>query len=79
MKTYKSESNVKPNELDINVDTVYRNYNIVETTRKDEEGNTTTFYEYDVDEYPIQEYVQTNVVTNKALIDDIIAVMLGGK
>lgn len=79
MKTYKSESNVKPNELDINVDTVYRNYNIVETTRKDEEGNTTTFYEYDVDEYPIQEYVQTNVVTNKALIDDIIAAMLGGK
>lgn len=79
MKTYKSESNVKPNELDINVDTVYRNYNIVETTRKDEEGNTTTFYEYDVDEYPIQEYVQTNVVTNKTLIDDIIAAMLGGK
>lgn len=79
MKTYKSESNVKPNELDINVDTVYRNYNIVETTRKDEEGNATTFYEYDVDEYPIQEYVQTNVVTNKTLIDDIIAAMLGGK
>ena len=79
MKTYKSESNVKPNELDINVDTVYRNYNIVETAKKDEEGNTTTFYEYDVDEYPIQEYVQTNVVTNKTLIDDIIAAMLGGK
>lgn len=79
MKTYKSESNVKPIELDVNVDTVYRNYNIVETTREDEEGNTTIFYEYDVDEYPIQEYVQANVVTNKALIDDIIAAMLGGK
>lgn len=78
MKTYKSESNVKPNELDINVDTVYHNYNIVETTRKDEEGNETIFYEYDVDEYTTQEYIQNNVASNKQLINDIIIAMLGG-
>lgn len=79
MKTYKSESNVKPNELDINVDTVYRNYNITETTREDEEGNSTTFYEYDVDEYTYEEYIQTSVASNEALIKDIIVAMLGGK
>ncbi len=78
MKTYKSESNIKPNELDINVDTVYHNYNIVETTRKDEEGNETIFYEYDVDEYTTQEYIQNNVASNKQLINDIIIAMLGG-
>ena len=34
MRTYKSQSNIKPNELDINVDTVYRNYNVVEKTNE---------------------------------------------
>ena len=34
MKTYKSQSNIKPNELDINVDTVYHNYNMVEKTNE---------------------------------------------
>lgn len=77
MKTYKSESNVKPSSLDINVDTVYHNYNIVETTRKDEEGNETIFYEYDVDEYTLQEYTTTQVARNSQSIDDIVISMLG--
>ena len=45
MRTYKSQSNIKPNELDINVDTVYHNYNVLEKTN--ENG---IYYEYDVDE-----------------------------
>lgn len=77
MKTYKSESNVKPNELDINVDTVYHNYNIVETSKEDEEGNATTFYEYDVDEYTCQEYITTQLERNTQSIDDIVISMLG--
>lgn len=77
MKTYKSESNIKPNELDTNVDTVYRNYNIIEKTREREEGISETYFEYDVDEYTIQEYIQDGVATNKQLIDDVIVALLG--
>lgn len=76
MKTYKSESNVKPSSLDINVDTVYINYNIVEKTKEDEQG-TTTYYEYDVDEYTLQEYTTTQVARNSQSIDDIVISMLG--
>lgn len=76
MKTYKSESNVKPSSLDINVDTVYHNYNIVEKTKEDEQG-TTTYYEYDVDEYTLQEYTTTQVARNSQSIDDIVISMLG--
>ncbi len=76
MKTYKSESNIKPNELDINVDTVYRNYNVVEKTKETEE-ETTTYYEYDVDEYTVQEYITTQLERNTQSIDDIVISMLG--
>lgn len=77
MRTYKSESNIKPNELDINVDTVYHNYNVVEKTREREEGISETYFEYDVDEYTVQEYIQDGVATNKQLIDDVIVALLG--
>lgn len=72
MKTYKSQSNIKPNELDINVDTVYRNYNVVEKTN--ENG---IYYEYDVDEYTTQEYIVKELEQNTKSIDDIVISMLG--
>ena len=72
MKTYKSQSNIKPNELDINVDTVYRNYNVVEKTN--ENG---VYYEYDVDEYTTQEYIVKELEQNTKSIDDIVISMLG--
>ncbi len=72
MRTYKSQSNIKPNELDINVDTVYRNYNVVEKTN--ENG---IYYEYDVDEYTTQEYIVKELEQNTKSIDDIVISMLG--
>ena len=72
MKTYKSQSNIKPNDLDINVDTVYRNYNVVEKTN--ENG---VYYEYDVDEYTTQEYIVKELEQNTKSIDDIVVSMLG--
>ena len=77
MRTYKSESNIKPIELNINIDTVYHNYNVVEKTREREEDISETYFEYDVDEYTIQEYIQDGVATNKQLIDDVIVALLG--
>lgn len=77
MKTYKSESNVKPNSLDINIDTVYHNYNIVEKKREDEQGEY-IYYEYDVDEYTYQEYILSQLIENSQSIDDIVTTLLGG-
>lgn len=78
MRTYKSESNVKPVEVDINLDTVYVNTNITEVTREGEEGEYMV-YEYDVTEYPIQEYAQVSIAANSLLIEDLVATMLGGE
>ena len=72
MKTYKSQSDIKPNDLDINVDTVYHNYNMVEKTN--ENG---IYYEYDVDEYTTQEYIVKELEQNTKSIDDIVISMLG--
>ena len=77
MKTYKSESNVKPNSLDINIDTVYHNYNIVEKKREDEQSEG-IHYEYDVDEYTYQEYILSQLIENSQSIDDIVTTLLGG-
>ena len=72
MRTYKSQSNIKPNELDINVDTVYYNYNVLEKTN--ENG---IYFEYDVDEYTTQEYIVKELEQNTKSIDDIVISMLG--
>ena len=77
MKTYKSESNVKPNSFDINIDTVYHNYNIVEKKREDEQSEG-IYYEYDVDEYTYQEYILSQLIENSQSIDDIVTTLLGG-
>lgn len=77
MKTYKSGSNVKPNSLDINIDTVYHNYNIVEKKREDEQSKG-IYYEYDVDEYTYQEYILSQLIENSQSIDDIVTTLLGG-
>lgn len=78
MVTYKSESNVKPDEWVIDVDTVYHNYNITESEKADEMSEeTTTIYSYDVDEYTNQEYIQNQLAQNTQSIDDIVLSMLG--
>lgn len=78
MVTYKSESNVKPKEWVIDVDTVYHNYNITESTRTEEGSEEeTTMYSYDVDEYASKEYIQLQLAQNTQSIDDIVLSMLG--
>lgn len=78
MVTYKSESNVKPQEWVIGVDTVYHNYNIVELTRtKEETEEETTIYTYDVEQYTLQEYTTKQLAQNTQSIDDIVVSMLG--
>lgn len=72
MKSYKSQSNIKPNELDINIDTVYHSFNVVEKTN--ENG---IYYEYSVDEYTTQEYIVKELEQNTKSIDDIVISMLG--
>ena len=78
MVTYKSESNVKPHEWVIDVDTVYHNYNIVES-KLTKEGieEETTIYTYDVDQYALQEYTTKQLAQNTQSIDDIVVSMLG--
>ena len=78
MITYKSESNVKPTEWVIDIDTVYHNYNIVEETRTQESTEEeTTIYTYDVDQYTLQEYTTNQLAQNTQSIDDIVMTMLG--
>lgn len=78
MVTYKSESNVKPEEWVIDVDTVYHNYNITKSTRTEEGSEEeTTMYSYDVDEYASKEYIQLQLAQNTQSIDDIVLSMLG--
>lgn len=78
MVTYKSESNVKPQEWVIDVDSVYHNYNIVELTRtKEETEEETTIYTYDVEQYTLQEYTTKQLAQNTQSIDDIVVSMLG--
>ena len=76
MKTYKSESNIRPDELQIEKSFVYVNYNVVEEEVKDpatEELDTK--YIYDVDEYTKDEYILMVEKQNSDTIDDILCVI----
>ena len=70
MKTYKSESNVKPNEWQIEKTCAYHNYNIKEV-EKEQQEETTTMYEYDVDEYTLNEYIELKLSDNSTSIKDL--------
>ena len=79
MITYKSESNIMPKEWDIQLTTVYHNYNIVEKVNEAIEGReeTEVYYVYDVDEYTLQEYQVKAIKDNSDTIDDILCMVLG--
>lgn len=76
MKTYKSESNIRPDELQIEKSFVYMNYNVVEEEVKDlATEELSTKYIYDVDEYTKDEYILMVEKQNSDTIDDILCVI----
>lgn len=79
MITYKSQSSIQPVEWDVELTTVYHNYNIVEKVREAIEGREEPeiYYEYDVDEYTTQEYQLKAIKENSNTIDDILCKILG--
>lgn len=76
MKTYKSESNIRPDELQIEKSFVYVNYNVVEEEVNDPTTEElSTKYIYDVDEYTKDEYILMVEKQNSDTIDDILCVI----
>ena len=76
MKTYVSESNLRPSEGQLEQSTVYHNTNVVECERQAEEA-VEKYFKYDVAEYTYDEY---NLLLNKSnsdAIDEIVISMLG--
>ena len=76
MRTYVSESNLKPSEWQLEQSTVYHNTNIVECERQTEEA-VEKYFKYDVEELSYDEY---NLLLNKSnsdAIDEIVISMLG--
>ena len=71
MKTYKSESNIRPDELQIEKSFVYVNYNVEKVEVKDPVSEEVSIkYVYDVDEYILMVSKQ-----NSDTIDDILCVL----
>lgn len=56
-----------PKELDINVDTVYKRYNI--TSSQNEDGQTE--YTYEEDQYTIPEYLKEIVPQNEECLGEL--------
>lgn len=76
MKTYKSESNIRPDELQIEKSFVYVNYNVEEVEVKDPVSEEVSIkYVYDVDEYTKDEYILMVSKQNSDTIDDILCVL----
>lgn len=76
MKTYKSESNIRPDELQIEKSFVYVNYNVEEVEVKDPVSEEASIkYVYDVDEYTKDEYILMVSKQNSDTIDDILCVL----
>ena len=76
MKTYKSESNIRPDELQIEKSFVYVNYNVEEVEVKDPVSEEVSIkYVYDVDEYAKDEYILMVSKQNSDTIDDILCVL----
>ena len=76
MKTYKSESNIRPDELQIEKSFVYVNYNVEKVEVKDPISEEVSIkYVYDVDEYTKDEYILMVSKQNGDTIDDILCVL----
>ena len=76
MKTYKSESNIRPDELQIEKSFVYVNYNVEKVEVKDPISEEVSIkYVYDVDEYTKDEYILMVSKQNSDTIDDILCVL----
>ena len=76
MKTYKSESNIRPDEFQIEKSFVYVNYNVEEVEVKDPVSEEVSIkYVYDVDEYTKDEYILMVSKQNSDTIDDILCVL----
>ena len=76
MKTYKSESNIRPDELQIEKSFVYVNYNVEKVEVKDPVSEEVSIkYVYDVDEYTKDEYILMVSKQNSDTIDDILCVI----
>ena len=76
MKTYKSESNIRPDELQIEKSFVYINYNVEKVEVKDPVSEEVSIkYVYDVDEYTKDEYILMVSKQNSDTIDDILCVL----
>lgn len=76
MKTYKSESNIRPDELQIEKSFVYVNYNVEKVEVKDPVSEEVSIkYVYDVDEYTKDEYILMVSKQNSDTIDDILCVL----
>ena len=76
MKTYKSESNIRPDELQIEKSFVYANYNVEKVEVKDPVYEEVSIkYVYDVDEYTKDEYILMVSKQNSDTIDDILCVL----
>ncbi len=58
MKTIKSSSNIYPDIIDdySSPTTVYQRFNIIETTRENEQGEIVPWYEFDENQYTRQEW-----------------------
>lgn len=72
MLTYKSESNIQPKEWDIELSCVYHNQNVTRHRKTNEEGKYEYYYEYDVDEYTLHEYIELQskgIEKNNALVE----------
>ena len=76
MKTYKSESNIRPDELQIEKSFVYVNYNVEKVEVKDPVSEEVSIkYVYDVDEYTKDAYILMVSKQNSDTIDDILCVL----
>ena len=76
MRTYVSQSNLRPKEWQLEKSTVYHNTNIVECEKEADKG-TEKYFEYNVTEYTYEEYnIYLNKVNSDA-IDEIVISMLG--
>lgn len=75
MKTYRSESNLKPPEWQFEMTTVYHNTNVIEKVIEGLKNETT--FAYDTEEYSLEEYNLMANRKNSEAIDDILVAMLG--
>lgn len=74
----RSESTVIPTEIDDTSSrvTVYINKNIVPVNRENDDGTTTTFYQFDQEVYTKEEYNRKVAAQTRADID-YLAIMTG--